>query len=76
MAAEDPGIGRGGRLALDTRLTALRRGAVAPESVWVLTDEGDVLRVDPDEERVARTIRLGVNPPQLLHAIATGEGAV
>jgi YVTN family beta-propeller protein len=47
-------------------------------AVWVVGNDGTLLRVDPNSETVVRTIRLGVYPAQASAwaPIAVGQGAV
>jgi YVTN family beta-propeller protein len=52
--------------------------ATGDSAVWVVRPDGNLLRVDPDSETVARTIPLGtlVYPADLWDALAVGEGRV
>jgi DNA-binding beta-propeller fold protein YncE len=52
--------------------------ATAHGAVWVAKPEGIVLRVDPDSQKVTKTIPLGtlVYPADLWDALAVGEGSV
>jgi hypothetical protein len=41
-----------------------------------MTIDGQVLRVDPNSERVTKTIALGLYPPNVSGTITAGEGGV
>jgi DNA-binding SARP family transcriptional activator/DNA-binding beta-propeller fold protein YncE len=52
--------------------------ATGDGAVWIAKPDGVLLRIDPDSQRVANTIRLGtlIYPADLWDALAVGEGSV
>lgn len=50
--------------------------AMSDEAIWVAASDGILLRIDPESQRVDKTIALGVYPSPAFHPIAVGEGAV